>query len=544
MIQKRGHTAQLYVPFFGDCHPALVFAPLFLAFVFSFVPLVSAAQVKKEDVLKKYEQVIVRSNQMVIYGYDLRDVTFKLRRATNALVAAQYEQADAMLDEIKNDLRVVGARGPEQFRQEKKLAWIEAFGDFIQQFAIFVVLSLILLRLRLVKSSLAKLRRDFHTVWKLTLLFAAVSILGATVGLIRYGQSSWAFVDLQAVLVGIGGLTGGVWVGIAAGLLNGLFRFVVAPNAMIYALIPVAVGTAAGSYRSWRHGRALRDGSIILVGFLVGLIHSLFMYIPIFRYISIGSFLGSVFLLSVAECLMVYLFFFLAWQISKEEKVKETERKLMQARLQFLQAQINPHFLFNTLNTIAAVCGEEGAKRTRDLIMQLSTFFRRITKRESDFVSLEDELEYIDAYLAIEQARFGDRLQVEKEIRLSQDGYRTSIPILALQPIVENAVKHGISKKPGGGKLILSAKEEDSKVIIEVKDTGVGMTEEVKQKLFQTRKTDYTSDSEHTGIGFSNIRERLARCYGQRFKMSVESAPDQGTTVRIELPSGNQMGNS
>src|SRR3989338_4486967 len=172
----------------------------------TFLPLLSAAQVKKEDVLKKYEQVIVRSNQMVIYGYDLRDVTFKLRRATNALVAAQYEQADAMLDEIKNDLRVVGARGPEQFRQEKKLAWIEAFGDFIQQFAIFVVLSLILLRLRLVKSSLAKLRRDFHTVWKLTLLFAAVSILGAAVGLIRYGQSSWAFVDLQAVLVGVGGL--------------------------------------------------------------------------------------------------------------------------------------------------------------------------------------------------------------------------------------------------------------------------------------------------------------------------------------------------
>ena len=152
------------------------------------------------------------------------------------------------------------------------------------------------------------------------------------------------------------------------------------------------------------------------------------------------------------------------------------------------------------------------------------------------FVSLQDELEFIDAYLDVEKVRFGDKLQVEKNIQLSSQELQLSVPILALQPIVENAVKHGISKKRGGGKLTLSARGEDSKVIVEIKDSGIGMTEEEKQRLFRVRKTDDVSNKNRIGIGISNIRERLFRCYGEQFKMSVESKPDQGTTVRIELP--------
>ena len=527
--------------------------------LFSFSPDVSSAvrvkvthpQVKKEDVLKKYEQVIVRSNQMNVYGFDLHDVTFKLKRVTEVLVANQFKQADEMLDEIKNDLKTIEAKGPEHLRRERELAWVEIFGDFIQQVAILFVIVLFLLRFKFVKSAIAtpsplssspeggegRVRGiNFSTVWKLTLVFTIGSIFGALVGLIRYGQSSWSFIDLQIILIGLSGLVGGVWVGVLTGAANGLFRLLMVPSVAIYSAVPLAVGLAAGCFPLWRRGRSLGQIDVLLGGFVIGLIHACFMYFPIFRYLPFKSFLSAISFLAILECVIVFLFFLLTWQIFKEEKRKETERELVRTRLQFLQAQINPHFLFNTLNTIAAVCGEERAERARQLIVQLSTFFRRITRQESDLVSLQDELEYIDAYLDIERARFGDRLQVEKKIQLSASGLQTLVPILALQPIVENAVKHGLSKKSGGGKLILSAEEKDSKIIVEVKDAGVGMSEETKQRLFEKPAGSGVSSGEHAGIGLRNIEERLKKIYGGQFQMTISSALNEGTVVTLILP--------
>ena len=361
-------------------------------------------------------------------------------------------------------------------------------------------------------------------------------MFGAAIGLIRYGPSSWSSLDLQVLLVGIGGLVGGVWVGVVTGVVNSVFRIFFIPQVNAYLFAPIAVGIASGLLRTLSGTKPLNFGRVILGGALIALIHSLFMYLPIYQYLPLGSLASVVFALVITETVVVLLFFLLVWQIFKEEKARETERELMRSRLQALQAQINPHFLFNTLSTIAAVCGEEKASRARELTLHLSAFFRRITDRESDFVSLQDELEFIDAYLDVEKVRFGDKLQVEKNIQLSSQELQLSVPILALQPIVENAVKHGISKKRGGGKLTLSARGEDSKVIVEIKDSGIGMTEEEKQRLFRVRKTDDVSNKNRIGIGISNIRERLFRCYGEQFKMSVESKPDQGTTVRIELP--------
>ena len=518
----------------------------FFVFLFALTSHIPAAYaVTKKEVLERYEEVIVRSNQMNIYGFDLSGVTFKLKRLTEVLVADQLEQADRIVSEIERDLKAIEARGPEHLRRERALVWMEIFGDFVQQVAIFVVLALLLFRFRFLKLAMTELdsskkgtgeRPVPFLFWKTASVFAAASLAGAGIGLIRYGQSSWSFIDLQIVFIGLSGLIGGVWVGLATGIANSVFRLLIVPGASPYSFVPVVIAVAAGLVRRFERERALRPLDVVMGGLAIGLLHSFFMYVPIFSYLPLRSFLTAVSLLSVVECGFVVLFFQLAWHILKEEKRKETEQELVRTRLRFLQAQINPHFLFNTLNTIAAVCGEENAERARGLIVQLSTFFRRITKQESDCVSLRDEFEYIDAYLDIEQARFGERLQVEKHIELSREGLGTLVPILAIQPIVENAIKHGLSKKAEGGKLVISAKEEDSRIVIEVRDTGMGMSDEVKKQIFEERSSTSPSESGDTGIGLANIRERLSRFYDGEFKMSLASTRGEGTTITLSLP--------
>ena len=360
----------------------------FLTLLFSCVLfLPSTYAIDKQEVLRKYEQIIHKSHRMNLHGYDLSSVSFKLKRATEILIEGQIYRADELLTQIDNDLKAIEVRGPEHLRRERELAWLEVFGNFVQQVAILIVVALVLLRLNFLKSSLARFSGDFRTVLKLSFLFSLVSMFGAAIGLIRYGPSSWSSLDLQVLLVGIGGLVGGVWVGVVTGVVNSVFRIFFIPQVNAYLFAPIAVGIASGLLRTLSGTKPLNFGRVILGGALIALIHSLFMYLPIYQYLPLGSLASVVFALVITETVVVLLFFLLVWQIFKEEKARETERELMRSRLQALQAQINPHFLFNTLSTIAAVCGEEKASRARELTLHLSAFFRRITDRESDFVS-------------------------------------------------------------------------------------------------------------------------------------------------------------
>ncbi len=512
---------------------------LFLILFASFLFLAprSAFAVTKEEALSKYERVIVKSNQMSIYGYDLKDVAFKLKRMTEVLLKNRFDEADKLLDDIAQELEIIQTKGPEQMRREKKLVWLEIFGDFVQELALFGVITFFLIRFSFLKKSmfLKKPNRNQHL--KLVFAFCFASAFGALLGLIRYGQSSWSFVDLQILFVGISGLTGGFWVGLIVGLVNSLFRLLIARGINLAMTLPALAGLLAGVFHFLNSRRPFKPVDILGAGFGIGLLHSLFTYIPMYRYLSFIPFLISVCSLTIAESGIIFLFFVLCWQILKEEKRKQTERELLRTRLNFLRAQINPHFLFNALNTIVAVCGQEGANRARRLIVQLSTFFRRITKEEGDFVPLQEELDYLDAYLSIEQARFGERLQVEKKIQLSESGLQTLVPILVLQPIVENAVKHGLSQKTEGGKIIIRAEEEDAKVRIDIEDTGVGMSEEVRQGILgQNGRNLKEINSDHAGVGLKNIRERMNNLFGGKFEMSITSIPNQGTTVSITLP--------
>ena len=269
---------------------------------------------------------------------------------------------------------------------------------------------------------------------------------------------------------------------------------------------------------------------------MIGIIHSLFIFIPLISYVPFPSLIFSILTLTVVEAGVVFLFFVIGWHFLKEEKRKQTEQELYQTRLNFLQAQINPHFLFNTLNTIAAVCGEEGAEKARNLVVQLSNFFRRITRQESDFVSLKEELEYMDTYLRIEKARFGDRLTIEKQIHLSDSALSKLVPILSLQPLVENAVKHGLSKKTEGGTLFIKGYEENTDIIIIIEDTGVGISSEKLAEL-EKNNTNGTSDTDHAGIGLSNIRERFKKNFGEKFSMALKSTLNEGTSIQLKIKS-------
>jgi two-component system LytT family sensor kinase len=205
-----------------------------------------------------------------------------------------------------------------------------------------------------------------------------------------------------------------------------------------------------------------------------------------------------------------------------ELKLEEREKQLLRSRYEILRSQINPHFLFNTLNSIASLIRTDQDK-ARDIVLKLSTVLRTLLKEQRDLVPVKEEIELIDKYLAIEQSRFGDdNLAIAREI--DDSALEVLIPGMMLQPIVENAIKHGISQKIGGGKIDLTIHRENNTVIFRVADNGIG-TDITEEKAILER-----------GIGLNNIKERLEMVYGEQYTFSIDSRKNEGTTVIIKVP--------
>jgi len=227
--------------------------------------------------------------------------------------------------------------------------------------------------------------------------------------------------------------------------------------------------------------------------------------------------------------------------ISTQLELAELEKQarlLADAEIKALHAQINPHFLFNALNTIVSFIRFRPEK-ARELLIHLSEYFRRNLHDSGGFVSLEEELEHIEAYLAIERARFGDKLNVVYDIEPGVE--RVIIPGLILQPLVENAVKHGLLPKKEGGTVTIAARRTRHQVLeLTVRDNGVGMDESVL--VVQQKKEGRRSLS---GIGLSNVKARLQSIYGPPYGLLISTVPQQGTTCTIQLPIGvNASGKS
>ncbi len=204
-----------------------------------------------------------------------------------------------------------------------------------------------------------------------------------------------------------------------------------------------------------------------------------------------------------------------------EAKFEEQQRLLMQARLDNLTSQINPHFLFNTLNSVSTLI-RINPEQARMMVGRLSRIMRRRLRNHEHFAPLRDELDFIDDYLSIELVRFGDKLFVLKHIDPST--LDMLVPSMLLQPLVENCVKHGISSKIGPGTITLRARRENDRLLIEVEDDGVGIPESELSNIL------------NKGIGVSNVKERLKVLYNQDYRMIIDSQPGRGTRIEIEVP--------
>ena len=208
-------------------------------------------------------------------------------------------------------------------------------------------------------------------------------------------------------------------------------------------------------------------------------------------------------------------------------ELDESRSRLAHAEVRALRAQISPHFIYNALTTISS-CVRTDPEEARELLMEFAEFTRYSFRATGEFTTLAEELNNIDRYLILEKARFGERLQVK--LQIAPEVLPVVLPFLALQPLVENAVRHGLAGKPGGGTVSVVAEDAGSDCVISVNDDGIGMDPE--------RLRDEMTDSHLTGahVGLGNVHDRLRGAFGDECGLVVETAPGLGTKVSMRVP--------
>jgi two-component system, LytTR family, sensor kinase len=204
-----------------------------------------------------------------------------------------------------------------------------------------------------------------------------------------------------------------------------------------------------------------------------------------------------------------------------EHRLQEQEKLLLAAKIEALASQINPHFLFNTLTSISSLVRTQ-PETARMLITKLSGLLRRLMRSSDHFVTLREELASVDEYLAIEVVRFGPQLKVEKDV--APETLDVIVPSMILQPLVENSIKHGLARKVGGGCITIRTARHNGHAVIEVRDDGLGMSEERLERAFGG------------GIGLNNVNERLRTIYGAGYHIRLTSQPGQGTCATLDIP--------
>ncbi|NEA23238.1 sensor histidine kinase [Actinomadura bangladeshensis] len=203
---------------------------------------------------------------------------------------------------------------------------------------------------------------------------------------------------------------------------------------------------------------------------------------------------------------------------------------LMEAEMRALRAQISPHFIYNSLTTIASFVRSD-PERARELLLEFAGFTRYSFRRHGDFTTLAEELRSIDRYLLLQRARFGEELRVT--LRIAPEVLPVAVPFLCLQPLVENAVRHGLQDRSEPGLITIIAEDAGSDCVISVEDDGIGMDpDEVRRLLAGERRTP----SDEAGIGLANVDERLRQVYGGEYGLAVETGPGAGTKVIVRVP--------
>jgi two-component system LytT family sensor kinase len=200
--------------------------------------------------------------------------------------------------------------------------------------------------------------------------------------------------------------------------------------------------------------------------------------------------------------------------------------RMIEAEVRALRAQISPHFVYNSLTAIASFVRTD-PERARELLLEFADFTRHSFRHHGEFTTLAEELRSIERYLVLEKARFGDRLTVT--LRVAPEVLAVTVPVLSLQPLVENAVRHGLERKPGAGRVTIIAEDADHEAVISVEDDGAGEDpERVRRAL--------AGDTDMESVGLGNVDERLRTTYGDAYGLVVETAPGAGTKVTVRVP--------
>jgi two-component system LytT family sensor kinase len=217
-----------------------------------------------------------------------------------------------------------------------------------------------------------------------------------------------------------------------------------------------------------------------------------------------------------------------AW-VSDQVELAELDHertRAVEAELRALRAQISPHFVYNALTAIATFVRTD-PERARQLLVEFAEFTRYAFRRGGEFTSLADELRNVERYIALERARFGDRLQVS--LLVAPEVLQTTVPFLVIQPLVENAIRHGLEARGGVGHIVVTAADHETWTAIAVEDDGVGSDpDDVRAAL--------AGESDRESVGLANVDARLRQVYGDRHGLVVETAPDAGTRVSFTLP--------
>jgi two-component system LytT family sensor kinase len=348
------------------------------------------------------------------------------------------------------------------------------------------------------------------------------SLLAGILGGYVTGLCSGVLISVPAMFIGHEHLTMPLLAGV--GVLGGLLRDFAPDPEEIWRFSPDFVQNI---YRFFR-GRDYRRTSFHLVFLAVVLVAE-------FLRTTLGELFKQVFYLQPAGpppapmVIAIYATTLFAvaiplkiWNNTRnEKKLEEQARLLVEARLKALTSQINPHFLFNTLNSVSSLIRTD-PNQARVMVVRLSKVLRRLLRKHENFSTLRDELSFIDDYLAIEVVRFGAKLRFEKDV--AEDTLDLLVPSMLLQPLVENSIKHGLSSKVEGGTIRIRTSREGSRLHLLVEDDGVGIPESKLATLLDR------------GIGVSNVHERLQVLFGNEYRMWIDSQPGNGTRIQIELP--------
>jgi two-component system, LytTR family, sensor kinase len=204
----------------------------------------------------------------------------------------------------------------------------------------------------------------------------------------------------------------------------------------------------------------------------------------------------------------------------------QSQARVAAAEVRALRAQISPHFIYNALTAIASFVRTD-PERARELLQQFADFTRYSFRSHGQFTTLAEELRSIDAYLTLERARFGDRLQVR--VQVAPEVLPVAVPFLVLQPLVENAIRHGIEGRPGPGEITIVAEDAGNECRITVEDNGIGMDpDELRRRL--------AGEAGREGVGLANVDERMRQVFGDEFGLVVDTGVDAGTVVHLRVP--------